>query len=573
MRLTAIKLAGFKSFVDPTTFSAPSNLTGIVGPNGCGKSNIIDAIRWVMGEGSAKVLRGESMSDVIFSGSSGRKPVGTATVELLFDNSDGRVGGQFAAYTEIAVKRQVSRDGVSMYLLNGTRCRRKDIRDLFLGTGLGSRSYSIIEQGMISEIVDAKPEDIRAHLEEAAGISKYKERRRETENRIARTRDNLARLSDLREEVGKHLGRLKRQSYAANRYTRLQQEKRELESRLLALRWREMKQRSSTGSEGLSRQETALQKSIASQRAAETALEKLHEKQGQASEEFNKVQGGLYEVGSEIARLEQTIAHARELQQRQQQEFEETQSALADLEKHMSLDQAQVEDLTQSLAEVEPALRIAEKKEATATAALAKAEEEVGDWQQAFELHHAASTRCSSEADQVRTEVEVLDQRILHSDRRLEALGKESGGIDTSKLGGEVTSLQKEVESLREQETSQTAELDTLREETRSLDKLREDILSEKSGVQRSLHTAEGKLESLITIQSAALEEGVSSRWLKSLGLSGASPLAKQIEVENGWEAAVETVLGRLNPSASHSTRSAISQSAFLNAPVGRSSH
>ncbi len=240
MRLASIKLAGFKSFVDPTTFHAPSNLTGIVGPNGCGKSNIIDAVRWVMGEGSAKVLRGESMADVIFSGSSTRKPVGTATVELIFDNSDGRVGGQFADYSEISVKRQVSRDGVSLYYLNGTRCRRKDVRDLFLGTGLGSRSYSIIEQGMISEVVEARPEEIRGHLEEAAGISRYKERRRETERRIQHTRDNLARLSDLREEVTKHLNRLKRQAAAAKRYRKLQQEKRELESRLVTLRWKKL---------------------------------------------------------------------------------------------------------------------------------------------------------------------------------------------------------------------------------------------------------------------------------------------------------------------------------------------
>ena len=215
MRLSSIKMAGFKSFVDPTTFHAPTNLIGVVGPNGCGKSNIIDAVRWVMGEGSAKVLRGESMSDVIFSGSSGRKPVGTATVELIFDNFEGRVGGQFAGYNEISLKRQVSRDGISVYYLNGSRCRRKDVRDLLLGTGLGSRSYSIIEQGMISEVVESKPEEIRGHLEEAAGISKYKERRRETERRINHTRDNLARLSDLREEVGKHLNRLKRQANAA----------------------------------------------------------------------------------------------------------------------------------------------------------------------------------------------------------------------------------------------------------------------------------------------------------------------------------------------------------------------
>src|SRR5210317_978851 len=194
MRLTKLKLSGFKSFVDPTTIPLPSNLIGIVGPNGCGKSNTIDAVRWVMGESSAKHLRGDSMADVIFNGSSTRKPVGTASIELVFDNSDGVVGGQYAQYSEIAIKRSVSRDGTSQYYLNGTRCRRKDITHIFLGTGLGSRSYAIIEQGMISRMIEAKPEEMRVFLEEAAGISKYKERRRETSNRIKHTKENLDRL-------------------------------------------------------------------------------------------------------------------------------------------------------------------------------------------------------------------------------------------------------------------------------------------------------------------------------------------------------------------------------------------
>src|SRR5262244_3305562 len=203
MRLTKIKLAGFKSFVDPTPVSFPSNLTGIVGPNGCGKSNVIDAVRWVMGELSAKHLRGDSMADVIFNGSTSRKPVGAASVELVFDNSDGKIGGAYASYNEVALKRQVERDGTSAYYLNGIRCRRKDITQLFLGTGLGSRSYAIIEQGMISRVIEARPEELRGFIEEAAGISKYKERRRETENRIAHTKENLERLHDLREEVEK----------------------------------------------------------------------------------------------------------------------------------------------------------------------------------------------------------------------------------------------------------------------------------------------------------------------------------------------------------------------------------
>ena len=215
MRLEKIKLAGFKSFVDPTTVHIPSNLVGIVGPNGCGKSNVIDAVRWVMGESSAKMLRGESMADVIFNGSTSRKPVGTASIELVFDNSDGTAGGQYAQYSTISVKRQVSRDGQSNYLMNGVRCRRRDITDLFLGTGLGPRSYSIIEQGMISRLIEARPEDLRAFLEEAAGISKYKERRRDTENRIRRTKENLDRLNDVREEIAEQLQRLQSQEDTA----------------------------------------------------------------------------------------------------------------------------------------------------------------------------------------------------------------------------------------------------------------------------------------------------------------------------------------------------------------------
>ena len=218
MRLTTIKLSGFKSFVDPTILHLPTNMTGIVGPNGCGKSNIIDAIRWVMGESAASRLRGEALTDVIFSGSTGRKPVGSAVVELIFDNSDGLVVGEYAKYNEISVKRNASRDGQSQYFLNGARCRRRDITDLFLGTGLGARSYSIIEQGMISEIISAHPDELRGHLEEAAGISKYKERRKETESRIKATRENLERLNDVREEVEKQLEHLNRQAKAAARW-------------------------------------------------------------------------------------------------------------------------------------------------------------------------------------------------------------------------------------------------------------------------------------------------------------------------------------------------------------------
>ena len=236
MRLKQIKLAGFKSFVDPTTVSFPGNRCAIVGPNGCGKSNIIDAVRWVMGESSARQLRGESLTDVIFNGSTSRKPTALASIELSFDNSDGRIGGEYAEYAEIAIRRQVTRDAQSAYFLNGTKCRRRDIMDIFLGTGFGPRSYSIIEQGMISQLVEAKPEDLRVYLEEAAGISKYKERRRETENRIRHTEENLERLNDMREELTRQLDHLQRQARAAERYRELKEEERKATAELHALR-------------------------------------------------------------------------------------------------------------------------------------------------------------------------------------------------------------------------------------------------------------------------------------------------------------------------------------------------
>ena len=237
MKLEKIKLSGFKSFVDTTVIPISGNLTAIVGPNGCGKSNIIDAVRWVMGESSAKHLRGGSMADVIFNGSSGRKPVSTASVELVFNNTEGKLGGEYAQYDTIAIKRQVSRDGQSLFMLNGSRCRRKDITDLFLGTGLGSRSYAIIEQGTISRMVEAKPDDLRVYIEEAAGISKYKERRNETETRMKHTRENLERLDDLRDEVDRQLKSLQKQAEKAEKYTALKKQERQYRLELLAMRW------------------------------------------------------------------------------------------------------------------------------------------------------------------------------------------------------------------------------------------------------------------------------------------------------------------------------------------------
>ena len=544
MRLTAIKLAGFKSFVDSTTFRAPSNLTGIVGPNGCGKSNIIDAVRWVMGEGSARVLRGELMSDVIFSGSSTRKPVGTATVELLFDNADGKIGGEFAGYNEISVRRQVGRDGISLYALNGTRCRRKDIRDLFLGTGLGSRSYSIIEQGMISQIVDARPEDIRAHLEEAAGISRYKERRRETENRIQHTRDNLDRLSDLREEVGNHLSRLKRQARAAERYRKLKQQQRELRSKMLALQWREQMNLANMGKTGLAVQETALQEHLAELRAAESEMEKLHLAQAEASEAFNAVQGELYAVASDIARLEQGMQHAREMQAQQEKEYEEISASLKDLEQHMLLDRAQVGDLTSALAEMEPALADAESAESAADRELGDAEGEVQAWQEGLERHHKASNELNRRADSLRAALEVLDQRMVGADSRLQELRSETESVETGALSDEQADMQRQCrEAGVAQAEAQQVLIDARAGFAGFTEQLRESTEREHD-LQGSLNAREGRLEALRSLQQASSDGGESRQWLEGQRLLDAPQLVSVLKTEPGWERAVETVLG-----------------------------
>ncbi len=358
MRLSTIKLSGFKSFVDPTVLHLPTNMTGVVGPNGCGKSNIIDAVRWVMGESSASRLRGDSLTDVIFSGSSTRKPVSQATVELVFDNSEGAIGGEYARYGEISVKRSVSRDGQSNYYLNGARCRRRDITDLFLGTGLGARSYSIIEQGMISQIIEARPEDLRVYLEEAAGISKYKERRKETETRIRHTRENLERLTDLREEVDKQIDHLKRQARAAEQYQSLQAERLNKDAQLKALEYRKLDAQLRQQRELLTQDELKLQQILAEQRSAEAQIETCRVQQAEASEALGAVQASGYRVSGELARIEQQIAHQRDLKQRLETARAEADASFAEIGEHITGDERQLGELRSAIADADPRLAI-----------------------------------------------------------------------------------------------------------------------------------------------------------------------------------------------------------------------
>ena len=542
MRLTAIKLAGFKSFVEPTTIKLPSNLMGVVGPNGCGKSNIIDAVRWVMGESSARQLRGESMSDVIFSGSSVRKPVTTATVELTFDNSDGRAGGEYSSYSEISVRRQVSREGQSGYFLNGSRCRRKDITDLFLGTGLGPRSYAIIEQGMISQIVEARPEELRGFLEEAAGVSLYKERRRETENRIRHTRENLERLADLREEVTKQLGKLKRQASAAERYRKLKSQYREEEARLNALRWRQTQVLLEDQRTELKQTETAIEQAVARQREAERSLESLREQQHKASEQTSSIQAELYEVAGEIARLEQSIEHHKDLIKRQRDEFSEVESQINELQQHLVLDRAQVDEVTGRIGELEPALEQARNDEQQAQEHLEKAESELSGHQQRLQSMQSSGADVRQRVELLKVRIEHLDERMHQGAQRLEQLRQDDSGA-RERLDREQKETASEIEKL---DAELTGERERFEDQRRALAAAREQVeqikgeLDDRRNRRRELA---GRLESLHVLNAPAGDEAEVDAWLSRQGIADRPTLLQSLKVEADWRAAVESVL------------------------------
>jgi chromosome segregation protein len=547
MRLSKIKLAGFKSFVDPTTIRFPSNLIGVVGPNGCGKSNVIDAVRWVMGESSAKHLRGDSMTDVIFNGSSARKPVGAASIELVFDNADGAAGGQYASFAEISARRVLSRDGVSNYFLNGARCRRKDITGLFLGTGLGPRSYAIIEQGMISRLIEAKPEELRMYLEEAAGISRYKERRRETETRIRHTRENLDRLNDLREEVEKQIRHLQRQARTAERYREMKTEERRLEAELLVLRLAGLESEGVVSTSALSECETALQAAIAELRRTEAELEAARERYREDGEALNVVQGDYYRVGGEIARLEQAIQHARELRTRQAQELEQSEQGLLDIRRHIERDSELLAELNRVLGALGPELDAARDAEAASAESLRTAEQAMQDWQGGWEIFNreASSVRETVEVERARIEqIEGQAARLAERRRRLQEertlLAAAAGSDDLDAMTLELDRARAQEQETQEQDVAVRDEIVALRAQD-------QELVARLDESRSALQTLRGTLASLEALQQAALGRrgGQVIEWLDARGLAERPRLAERLSVESGWEKAVETVLGQ----------------------------
>ena len=546
MRLTKIKVAGFKSFADPTSVGFPSNLTGVVGPNGCGKSNIIDAVRWVMGELSAKHLRGDSMTDVIFNGSASRKPVGTASVELVFDNSDGKISGPYADYAEVSLKRQVARDGTSNYFLNGARCRRKDITQLFLGTGLGSRSYAIIEQGMISRVIEAKADDMRAFVEEAAGISRYKERRKETEARISDTRENLERLQDVRDEVDKQIRHLQRQAATARRYQALKETERRLTAELLALRLREIDSGAEVQDSAVRECELTMQQALADQRASEAAIETQRVYQAEQSDRVSAVQARYYEVGAEISRTEQSITHTRELRDQQRNELAQARATLAELETHISRDQRQIADLRAEIEQLGPELAQAQTAEGTLNEELAAAEEALAGWQQRWEDFNREQGSAHQTTQVERARIEQLENQLRRLSTQADRLGLERDALmvqESSALLGQLT----EKESLARSSADELS-----RALTAALDrsqKLRAAQFEAESRLEVARNERErcrAEVVSLEALQKAALgrSDSRTAEWLEGSGLAQRPRLAAQLAVRGGWERAVETALG-----------------------------
>ena len=349
MRLSKIKLSGFKTFVEPTTLTLPSNLVGIVGPNGCGKSNVIDAVRWVLGESSAKYLRGESMSDVIFNGSASRKPVSNASIELFFDNSEKKIVGEFAQYNEISTRRVITRDGQSEYYLNGTKCRRKDITNLFLGTGLGPRSYAIVQQAMISSLIEAKPDEMRVFLEEASGISKYKQKRKETESRIKNTRENLNRLNDLKEEIDKQIKRLKKQARDAEKYKELKNREKDIEGEIIYCKISDIDKKLEQNDSESKSYRDIYDDRLTKLRKVEADIEELRIKNNEVNESFNLKQKDHFEIQANIARIEQSIEYEKELESQKSINAQEIKKELDRIKIEYSEDQIELERINAEL--------------------------------------------------------------------------------------------------------------------------------------------------------------------------------------------------------------------------------
>ena len=551
MRLKQIKLAGFKSFVDSTKIPFLHNITAVVGPNGCGKSNTIDAVRWVLGESSAKNLRGNAMTDVIFNGSTARRPISVASVELIFENLDGRLGGQYASYQEIAIKRQVTRDAENTYFLNGVKCRRKDITDVFMGTGLGPRSYAIIEQGTISRLIESKPQDLRVFIEEAAGISRYKERRKDTENRIRHTRDNLLRLTDIRLELGTQLDKLEEQAASAKIYREYKQQERKTHAELLVMRYQDIIDQAKMVSADISVQELGLSKlSSSKEQTSSRFIEQKLKIQTLDTEEQSQVEV-FYQTGTKVAKLEQQLLNEQQKDERteqtkskiifQQNEYQQKLSVC--LEKECEI-KASIDPIIPSLEllkETQEELVVIQEeltaKYAIANAELASVRESLSD--KNLQLGLSVNKKQFSEQS-LQNKEKQLDEINL-------PLSELSRGINTNI----VDDIANDIAAINDQKKTQETSFKSIENNIQLLDKQIKQLDHEY---------AELKQKKVSLLSRKELIE----QWIeKGTGGKEIQKLWQNIDVKAGWETAVELLLSNMMMEPVITDNNALAENAF----------
>ncbi|MDI9330083.1 MAG: chromosome segregation protein SMC [Alphaproteobacteria bacterium] len=542
MRLSSIKLSGFKSFAEPTNFMLPGQLVGVVGPNGCGKSNIMDAVRWVLGESRARELRGESMQDVIFNGTNTRKPSSRSSVELVFDNADHRAGGQWSQYTEIAVKRVLTRDGSSSYYINNQPVRRRDVQDVFLGTGLGPRAYAIIGQGTISRIIESKPEELRLFLEEAAGVSKYKERRRETENRLTDTRENLTRVEDILRELNANLDKLEKQAEVAQHYHALHKQVQLKQQQLWFLKRKEAETDQVALATQAAQAATDLEGRIAELRRIESELETIRQAHYAAGDQVNQTQGLMYEANAEVGRLKTEIRYVVDGRQRAQVRLEQLGAQRQMWSDQRAASEAELADLAANAEGLAEQHALLEARSEEAQQHLPQLEQAVTQAQ-----HKANGQRASVQEIQQQIQVLAGEQRAIEDQSRQLSGRKER--LDADRLAlqspddSRLKQLQSQWEQARTSSEAATQAWQNLETEVPELDEQRraaQENLNQESARQADL-TA--RLDALRALQDKLKVDGKLQPWLQKHGLDGLQALWHKIHIQPGWENALESAL------------------------------
>ncbi len=542
MRLNSIKLSGFKSFAEPTTFMLPGQLVGVVGPNGCGKSNIMDAVRWVLGESKASELRGESMQDVIFNGTNTRKPASRASVELVFDNADHRAGGQWATFGEIAVKRVLTRDGTSSYFINNLPVRRRDVQDVFLGTGLGPRAYAIIGQGTISRIIESKPEELRLFLEEAAGVSKYKERRRETENRLSDTRENLTRVEDILRELNANLEKLEAQAIVAKKYNALTADVTLKQHQQWYLKRTESEADQSRVKADAQGAVNALESRMADLRHIEAELETVRQAHYAAGDQVNQAQGLLYEASTEVGRLEAEIRFVVEGRHRVEQR-------LVVLKEQSGQWATRKDDAEQEIENLSELAMVGEEKTELLAAQLEDQAQQLPDLEEALRLAQKGANDQRASVGQVQQQIQVLaaDQRSIEEQSRQLTLRHERLSADRNALAApdeaRLLNLQSQFEQASELASEAQGRLEELQDSVPQLDDNRRQQQQAVNTESSRLADLSARMEALKALQEKVKTDGKLQPWLAKHGLESLQGLWSRIHIEQGWENALEGAL------------------------------